>query len=41
MMGVDGLDFADIAGGVSPAFVETMYAKFKADPASVEAGWRV
>ena len=39
-MGVDGLDFADIAGGVSPAFVETLYAKFKADPSAVEAGWR-
>lgn len=40
MMGAEGLDFADIAGGVSPAFVETLYAKWKADPASVEAGWR-
>ncbi len=39
-MGYEGLDFADIAGGVSPAFVETLYAKFKADPASVEPGWR-
>lgn len=39
-MGAEGLDFADIAGGVSPAFVETLYAKWKADPASVEAGWR-
>ncbi|PKP90773.1 MAG: 2-oxoglutarate dehydrogenase E1 component, partial [Alphaproteobacteria bacterium HGW-Alphaproteobacteria-16] len=39
-MGVDGLDFAEIAGGVSPAFVETLYAKFKADPSSVEPGWR-
>ncbi|RZM19904.1 MAG: 2-oxoglutarate dehydrogenase E1 component, partial [Sphingomonas sp.] len=25
---------------VSPAFVETLYAKFTADPASVESGWR-
>ncbi|MBC9034167.1 2-oxoglutarate dehydrogenase E1 component [Sphingomonas sp. JC676] len=39
-MGYEGLDFDDIAGGVSPAFVETMYRRFKADPASVEAGWR-
>ncbi|MCW4461609.1 2-oxoglutarate dehydrogenase E1 component [Sphingomonas sp. BT-65] len=39
-MGAEGLDFAEIAGGVSPAFVETLYAKWKADPASVEAGWR-
>jgi len=40
MVGAESLDFADIAGGVSPAFVETLYAKWKADPASVEAGWR-
>ena len=39
-MGYEGLDFDDIAGGVSPAFVETMYKKYKADPASIEAGWR-
>ncbi|MBX3563223.1 MAG: 2-oxoglutarate dehydrogenase E1 component [Sphingomonas sp.] len=39
-MGYEGLDFDDIAGGVSPAFVETMYKRFKADPASIEAGWR-
>jgi len=39
-MGYEGLDFDDIAGGVSPAFVETMYRRFKTDPASVEAGWR-
>ncbi|MEG3181009.1 2-oxoglutarate dehydrogenase E1 component [Sphingomonas sp. LT1P40] len=39
-MGIESLDFAEIAGGVSPAFVETLYAKWKADPASVESGWR-
>ncbi|MEN3747147.1 2-oxoglutarate dehydrogenase E1 component [Sphingomonas sp. HF-S3] len=39
-MGYEGLDFDEIAGGVSPAFVETLYRKYKADPASVEAGWR-
>ncbi|PZO72012.1 MAG: 2-oxoglutarate dehydrogenase E1 component [Sphingomonas taxi] len=39
-MGYEGQDFSDIAAGVSPAFVETLYAKFNADPASVEAGWR-
>jgi 2-oxoglutarate dehydrogenase E1 component len=39
-MGYEGLDFDDIAGGVSPGFVETLYKKFKADPSSVEAGWR-
>ncbi len=39
-MGYEGQDFSDIAAGVSPAFVETLYAKFASDPASVEAGWR-
>ncbi|MES2444404.1 MAG: 2-oxoglutarate dehydrogenase E1 component [Pseudomonadota bacterium] len=39
-MGYEGLDFDDIAGGVSPGFVETLYRKFKADPAGVEPGWR-
>ncbi len=39
-MGYQGQDFSDIAAGVSPAFVETLYAKFTADPASVESGWR-
>ncbi|HEX8300603.1 2-oxoglutarate dehydrogenase E1 component [Sphingomonas sp.] len=39
-MGYESLDFDDIAGGVSPAFVETLYKRFKTDPASIEAGWR-
>ncbi len=39
-MGYEGQDFSDIAAGVSPAFVETLYAKFNTDPASVESGWR-
>ena len=39
-MGYQGQDFSEIAGGVSPAFVETLYARFKADPSSVEPGWR-
>ncbi|MBW4331172.1 2-oxoglutarate dehydrogenase E1 component [Stakelama sp. CBK3Z-3] len=39
-MGYEGLDFSEIAGGVSPAFVETLYRKYKADPGSVESGWR-
>ena len=29
-MGYEGQDFSDIAAGVSPAFVETLYAKFNA-----------
>lgn len=39
-MGYEGQDFSDIAAGVSPAFVETLYVKYAADPASVDAGWR-
>jgi 2-oxoglutarate dehydrogenase E1 component len=39
-MGYEGLDFDDIAGGVSPGFVEALYKKFKADPSGVEPGWR-
>ena len=39
-MGYEGQDFSDIAGGVSPAFVETLYRRFQKDPGSVEAGWR-
>ncbi|MCW3835330.1 2-oxoglutarate dehydrogenase E1 component [Sphingomonas canadensis] len=39
-MGYEGLDFDDIAGGVSPAFVETLYRKYKSDPAAIEPGWR-
>jgi len=39
-MGYEGLDFADIAGGVSPAFVETLYRRYKADPNAIEPGWR-
>ncbi len=39
-MGYEGQDFADIAGGVSPAFIETLYARFKESPESVEPQWR-
>jgi len=39
-MGYEGHDFTDIAGGVSPAFVDTLFARFKAAPDSVEPGWR-
>ena len=39
-MGYEGLDFEQIAGGVSPGFVETLYRNYKANPASVEEGWR-
>jgi 2-oxoglutarate dehydrogenase E1 component len=39
-MGYEGQDFSEIAGGVSPAFVETLYKRFKSDPASIEPGWR-
>lgn len=39
-MGNESHDFTDIAAGVSPAFVDALYARFQADPNSVEAGWR-
>jgi 2-oxoglutarate dehydrogenase E1 component len=39
-MGYEGQDFSDIAGGVSPAFVDSLYARFKESPDSVEPGWR-
>ena len=39
-MGNESHDFSDIAAGVSPAFVETMYAKFRSQPDAVEPGWR-
>ena len=39
-MGYEGQDFSDIAAGVSPAFVETLYARFRDTPDSVESGWR-
>ncbi len=39
-MGYEGQDFSDIAAGVSPGFVDALYARFKASPDSVEPGWR-
>ena len=39
-MGYEGQDFADIAGGVSPAFIDALYARYKVSPDSVEPGWR-
>ncbi len=39
-MGYEGQEFSDIAAGVSPAFIETLYAKYQADQSSVDAGWR-
>ena len=39
-MGYEGQDFSDIAAGVSPAFVEMLYQRFKSAPDSIEPGWR-
>ena len=39
-MGYEGQDFSDIAGGVSQAFVDTLYTRYKGDPSSVEPEWR-
>ncbi|RSU54626.1 2-oxoglutarate dehydrogenase E1 component [Sphingomonas sp. S-NIH.Pt15_0812] len=39
-MGYEGQDFSDVASGVSPAFIEALYAKYQASPSEVEPGWR-
>ncbi|WP_375428143.1 2-oxoglutarate dehydrogenase E1 component [uncultured Sphingomonas sp.] len=39
-MGYEGQDFSDIAAGVSPAFVDMLYVKFRSSPDSVEPAWR-
>ncbi|OYY69523.1 2-oxoglutarate dehydrogenase subunit E1 [Sphingomonas sp. 28-63-12] len=39
-MGYEGQDFETLAGSVSPAFIDTLYARYKASPDSVEPGWR-
>ena len=39
-MGYEGQDFSDIASGVSPAFIEALYARYKASPDSIEPAWR-
>ncbi|CAN5790677.1 2-oxoglutarate dehydrogenase E1 component [soil metagenome] len=39
-MGYEGQDFAEIAGGVSPAFIESLYERYKLSPDSVEPSWR-
>jgi 2-oxoglutarate dehydrogenase E1 component len=40
MMGYEGQDFEALAGSVSPAFLNTLYARYKASPDSVEPAWR-
>ncbi len=39
-MGYENNDFSDIAGGVSPAFIEQLYARYKQAPDAVEPAWR-
>jgi 2-oxoglutarate dehydrogenase E1 component len=39
-MGYEGQDFSDVAGSVSPAFIDALYARYKASPDSVEPQWR-
>ena len=38
-MGYEGLDFDSIEG-VSPSFVEALYARYRTDPDAIEPGWR-
>ncbi|WP_082515846.1 2-oxoglutarate dehydrogenase E1 component [Sphingomonas sp. Leaf412] len=39
-MGYEGQDFSDVAGSVSPAFIDALYARYKSSPDSVEPQWR-
>ena len=39
-MGFEGQDFSDMAAGVSPAFIDALYVRYKASPDSVEPAWR-
>ncbi|RHW18335.1 2-oxoglutarate dehydrogenase E1 component [Sphingomonas gilva] len=39
-MTLEGQDFSEIAGQVSPAFIDTLYARFRESPDSVEPAWR-
>ena len=39
-MGYEGQDFEALAGSVSPAFIESLHARYKASPDSVEPAWR-
>ena len=39
-MGYENNDFSDIAGHVSPAFIEQLYARYQAAPDAVEPAWR-
>ena len=39
-MGFEGQDFSDAVAGLSPAFVESLYAKYKADPGAIDPSWR-
>ena len=37
-MGLDAIDLTEVEG-VSPSFVESLYIRWKADPAAIEPGW--
>jgi 2-oxoglutarate dehydrogenase E1 component len=39
-MGYEGQDFEALAGSVSPAFIDSLYARYQASPDSVEPAWR-
>ena len=40
IMGYEGQDFETLAGSVSPAFIDSLYARYQAAPDSVEPAWR-
>ena len=39
-MGYEHQDWSDVAGGVSPGFIEGLFDRYRSDAASVEPGWR-
>ena len=39
-MGYEGQDFEALAGAVSPAFIDSLYARYQTSPDSVEPAWR-
>ncbi len=39
-MGYEGQDFDALAGSVSPAFIDTLYTRYRASPDSVAPEWR-
>ncbi|MFA5970269.1 MAG: 2-oxoglutarate dehydrogenase E1 component [Sphingomonas sp.] len=39
-MGYEGQDFEELAGAVSPAFIDSLYKRYQSSPDGVEPAWR-